>query len=149
MDVTTITTTVEGIVRHQLELMADDPAVERAMQALLLSLEPALQRAAMQLAEQAAAEVGAQLPDARVDVVVSDGDPSLVVRQETGTEPNFAADDLEARITLRLPAILKDQIEQAAGDAGDSINTYLVKSLSRTSKRKGSGGRRITETFHT
>ena len=148
MDVTTVTTSIESLIQQQLELMGDDEAVERATQALLLALEPALQRAAMQLAEQAAAEVTAQLPDATVDVVVSDGDPALVVRSQQGSEPQFTAEDLEARLTLRLPSILKDQIEEAAGDAGDSINTYVVKSLSRSSGRKRSG-RKITETFRT
>ena len=77
-----------------------------------------------------------------------DGDPALVVRSQQGSEPQFSAEDLEARLTLRLPSILKDQIEEAAGDAGDSINTYVVKSLSRSSGRKRSG-RKITETFRT
>lgn len=148
MDVTTVTAQIEGVLRQQLDLLSGDEAVERATQALLMSLEPALQRAAMQLAEQAAAEVSAQLTDAAVEVVMSDGDPTLVVRASQDTGPSFVADDLEARITLRLPALLKDQIEAAAGDAGDSINSYLVKSLSRSSARRKSG-RRVSETFRT
>lgn len=148
MDVTTVTTEIEALLQQQLELMSGDDAVERATQAMLLSLEPALQRAAMQLAEQAAAEVDAQLPDARVDVVVSDGDPTLVVRSSQEAGPAFGVEDLEARLTLRLPSQLKDQIEQAAGDAGDSINSYVIKSLSRTSGRR-KGGRRVSETFRT
>lgn len=148
MDVTTVTAEMEALIRQQLELMSGDEAVERATQALLLSLEPAMQRAAMQLAEQAAAEIGAQLPDSTVDVVVSDGDPSLIIRTQQGGEQTFTSEDLEARLTLRLPAMLKDQIEEAAGDAGDSINSYVVKSLSRTSGKRR-GGRKISETFRT
>jgi hypothetical protein len=148
MDVTTVTTQIEALMRQQLELMGGDEAIERATQALLVSLEPALHRAAMQLAEQAAAEVGAQLPDASVDVVVAEGDPTLVVRSQQGGEAAFSTEDLEARMTLRLPSVLKDQIENAAGDAGDSINTYVIKSLSRSSGRR-KGGKRISETFRT
>ncbi len=148
MDVTTVTHELEALVRQQLELMSGDEAVERATQVLLISLEPALQRVAMRLAEQAATEVAAQLPDSTVDVVVTDGDPTLVVRSAGGTEQTFSADDLEARLTLRLPALLKEQIEQAAGDAGDSINSYVVKSLSRASGRRRTS-RKITETFRT
>lgn len=148
MDVTTVTTELEALVRQQLELMSGDEAVERATQVLLISLEPALHRVALRLAEQAAAEVAAQLPDSTVDVVVTDGDPALVVRSAGGSEPSFSLEDLEARLTLRLPALLKEQIEQAAGDAGDSINSYVVKSLSRSSGRRRTG-RKITETFRT
>lgn len=148
MDVTTVTTELEALVRQQLELMSDDEAVERATRVLLISLEPAMHRVAMRLAEQAATEVAAQLPDSTVDVVVTDGDPTLVVRSAGGAEPTYSVDDLEARLTLRLPSILKDQIEQAAGDAGDSINSYVVKSLSRSSGRRRTG-RKITETFRT
>jgi hypothetical protein len=148
MDVTTVTTELEALVRQQLELMSGDEAVERAAQVLLLSLEPAMQRVALRLAEQAATEVAAQLPDSAVDVVVTDGDPTLVVRATGDVEPTFTAEDLEARLTLRLPAMLKDQIEQAAGDAGDSINGYVVKALSRSSGRRRTG-RKITETFRT
>lgn len=148
MDVTTVTTELEALVRQQLELLSGDEAVERATQVLLLSLEPAMQRVALRLAEQAAAEIAAQLPDSTVDVVVTDGDPTLVVRSSASTEQTFSLDDLEARLTLRLPAMLKEQIEAAAGDAGDSINSYVVKSLSKSSGRKRTG-RKITETFRT
>lgn len=148
MDVTTVTTELEALVRQQLELMSGDEAVERATQVLLLSLEPAMQRVALRLAEQAATEVAAQLPDSTVDVVVTDGDPTLVIRSTGDAEPTYTAEDLGARLTLRLPAMLKDQIEQAAGDAGDSINGYVVKALSRSSGRRRTG-RKITETFRT
>ena len=148
MDVTTVTAEVEAVIHQQLELMSGDEAVERATRALLISLEPALQRAALKLAEQAAHEVGAQLTDTRVDVVVTDGDPNLVVRGSGGSEIAFSSEELEARLTLRLPAMLKDQIEAAAGDAGDSINTFVVKSLSRSSGRR-KAGRKVSETFTT
>ena len=147
MDVTTVTAEVDAVVQQQLDLLSGDPAVEQAAALLLTALQPGLERAAMRLAEQAAAEVGAQLPDTNIDVVVSEGDPTLVVRSGSSTAA-FVADDLEARLTLRLPATLKEQIEEAAGQAGDSINSYLVKSLSRSSARRATG-RRVSETLQT
>ncbi|NND01413.1 MAG: toxin-antitoxin system HicB family antitoxin, partial [Acidimicrobiia bacterium] len=52
-----------------------------------------------------------------------------------------------ARITLRLPDSLKDDLESAAGDSGDSVNAYVIKALSSRAGRRSA--RRITETFET
>ena len=41
-------------------------------------------------------------------------------------------------MTVRLPKALKDQLEAAAGSAGDSINSYVVKSLSTPSAKAAS-----------
>ena len=43
------------------------------------ALRPAMVRAVMDTAEQAALEVGARLPDHQIDVVFREGDPHLVV----------------------------------------------------------------------
>ena len=120
--------------------------LEDAAMALLAVLRPALKQAAFTIAEQAALEVGAQLDGYSVTVVLEEGEPALLVREDSSGR-SFTADDLSARITLRLPDSLKDDIEEAAGAAGDSVNAFVIKSLSKRSSRRSS--RRITETFET
>ncbi|MFQ5554612.1 MAG: hypothetical protein ACE5GC_04480 [Acidimicrobiia bacterium] len=136
----------EAAIATQLELVGDDPVVEEAGAALLGALEPALRSALLSLVEQAAEEVAAQLPDISVDVVLSEGEPDLVVRA-TDAPVAVNTDDLSARLTVRLPSTLKVELEDAAGELGDSVNTYVVKALSSRSSKKWS--KRITETFET
>ena len=128
-------------------LAGTDPAVEQVVDALVTALGPGIRQAALELVEQAAAEIGAQLTTGHVDVVLSDGEPSLVVRSDEG-EPSFASDDLEARMTVRLPSNLKAALEEAADDAGDSVNSFVLKTLA-TGTSRSRKGRRIRETLET
>ena len=137
---------IEETIESQLALNDGGEGLEEAAMALLSVLRPALRQAALTIAEQAAVEVGAQLEGYSVSVVLDDGEPSLLVREDA-TGRSFSADDLSARITLRLPDSLKDDLEEAAGAAGDSVNAFVVKSLSKRSSHRSS--RRITETFET
>ncbi len=141
-----ILNTIEETVESQLALSGSGDGLEEAAMALLAVLRPALKQAAFTVAEQAAVEVRAQLPGYAVSVVVDDGEPSLLVREDSA-ERSFTSDDLSARITLRLPDTLKDDLEEAAGAAGDSVNAFVIKALSKRSNRRSS--RRITETFET
>ena len=52
-------------------------------------------------------------------------------------------DELDARMTVRLPDDLKDEIEIAASDLGDSVNTFVVRALSATA-RQGKRSSRTT-----
>jgi hypothetical protein len=146
MDTSSVISQVEAALGAQLQLAGGDPAVAAAGEALRIALAPALRQAAMDLAGQAVAEVAAQLPDLVVELVVTDGEPGIVVRQEAPA--SFAPADLEARMTVRLPKALKEQLEAAAGSAGDSINTHVVKSLSSPAARQRRR-RRYTGTFET
>ncbi len=128
-------------------LAGTDPAVEQVVDALVTALGPGIRQAALELVEQAAAEIGAQLTTGHVDVVLSDGEPSLVVRSDEA-EPSFASDDLEARMTVRLPSNLKAALEEAADDAGDSVNSFVLKTLA-TGTSRSRKGRRIRETLET
>ena len=148
MDISSVIAELEAAITNQLQLAGDDPGIEAAGSSLLVALAPAIHQAAMKLAEQAATEVAAQLPEYRVDVVLSEGEPSLVIRSDI--EPmSFTVDDLEARLTLRLPAMLKDHLESAAGEVGDSVNSYVVKSLSKESARSKQTSRRFKGTVQT
>jgi len=121
--------------------------MEAAIAHLVEALEPALRVAALQLAEQAAAEITAQLSDRSVEVVVSDGDPSLRVTEVADPAGRGPAEELDARITLRLPPSLKQLIEQSAKREGDSVNSWVIDALERRSRRSKSSRNRITEGF--
>ncbi len=142
MDVDSVIGQVNAMIYGQLRMAGDDPAVEAAGEAMLASVEPALRQAALRLAEQAAAEVGSQIPDRVVEVVLSEGQPSLVVR-ETDSTITINTEDLAARMTVRLPEELKDELETAAQDMGDSVNTFVVRTLAGKA-RSGRRGSRST-----
>ena len=147
MDVSVIVEEIEEAVGGQLRLAGDDESVVRAGEAVIGALRPAIERAAFRLAEQAAEEVDAQLPGKTVSVVLQEGTPILTV--ENDEEPiKIDTDELEARITLRLSDKLKGILEEVADESGDSVNTYVVKTL--TSKtRDRTVGRKFTGTIET
>ena len=133
MDIDSVVGQLNAQVYGQLRLAGDDETVEAAGEAILAALEPALRQIGMSLAEQAAAEVGAQLPTHTVEVVLSEGQPSLVVR-DSGEEITVSTDQLDARITVRLPEDLKEELEAAANDMGDSMNTFVIRALAGTTR---------------
>ena len=93
---------------------------------------------------EAALEVSQQLPSGHVEIRLSGQDPSFVyVEEEADEAPPAAAGDVElvARISLRLPEALKAAVEAAAAGEGVSVNTWLVRSLTRLVS-SGGGGRR-------
>jgi hypothetical protein len=137
---------LEAAARANLALAGDDPDIDAAASALMASLRPALRDAAMELAGQAAEEVRAQLPGYQVDVILADGEPSLRVAEKGVRVDTGPGEDFDARITLRLPPSIKALVEQAASDSGDSVNSWLVKTLAARSRRTRSG-RQVSETF--
>ncbi len=144
MDIDSVVAEFKTMLYGQLRLAGEDPSVEAAAEAIIATLEPALKQAASTLAEQAAVEVGSQLPDHNVDVVLTSGQPTLVVRP-TGDVITVNTDDLGARITVRLPEELKDDLEIAASDLGDSVNTFVVRALAGNAKRSKASSRSVFE----
>ncbi len=142
MNLDAITTSVEAALEAQLRF-ASDPAVAEAGQALVTALGPALREAGLQFARQAAEEIGAQLPGHDVEVVFDGDDPALRVSGSEGAVPEVDPSDLDARITLRLPSNLKQLIEEAADTGGDSVNAYVVKTLSGSAKSARKSGNTI------
>lgn len=132
---------IEGSVRSQVALAGGDPGVEAAANAMMGALRPALQQAAFSLAEQAALEVDAQLTGHKVEVVLSEGEPTLKVT-ETETPTSTGADeDMSARITVRIPESIKALVEDAADGTGASVNQFVVDALSRKVSQKHGKGR--------
>ena len=103
-------------------------AAERVLQAIRGSAGLRL----LDVLGEAALEVSAQLPSGHVEVRLSGQDPALVYVAEEEAAPEPAAEDgLTARITLLLPEGLKASIEIAAAREGVSVNSWLVRALSR------------------
>ena len=148
MQVQPIINAVQAALASQGSLAGGDCAVEEALDHLVAALAPVIRQAAMDLAEQAACEVRAQLPDRTVDLILADGDPSLrIAEMAVSTEP-AQSEDLDARITLRVPPSLKTLIEDAADTAGASVNSWVLDALSRRARKPEHGhGFRMTHSF--
>ena len=81
---------------------------------------------------EAALEISAQLPEGHIEVRLAGQDPALVYVGEEEVAPAPPADDgLTSRITLRLPEALKASIEADAAREGISVNSLIVRALSR------------------
>ena len=68
MDANIVITEIERALTAQLRFAGEDPVVADAAEAIMVGLYPAIERAVMRLAEQAAAETAAQLPGRQVGV---------------------------------------------------------------------------------
>lgn len=136
----------EAAVENQLRIAGPEVADLGAQ--LMAALRPAIHQSLMQVVNMAAEEVSSQLTGQRVDIRLVDGEPELtVVADPTGPSPSSppAGDDDEARITVRLPSYLKDLIADAANDAGDSINSFVVDALrGQAQPRRGGATRHRT-----
>lgn len=128
MELSTSLARLEAALTAQLAMLGGDAVFGASADSLYAALEPAFRQLGLELAQQAASEVAAQLPDHEVEVVLADGEPSLRVRppEDPGPSP---VDDLDARLTLRLPGSLKQIVEDAAEGAGDSVNSWVVRTL--------------------
>jgi HicB family len=111
-----------------------DEAVAEAAERLIQALRGSAGLRLMEILGEAALEISAQLSEGHVEVRLVGPDPQLVyVGPEPAEAPAVQAEDgLTARITLRLPESLKRELEAAAAREGVSLNTWLVRALSRS-----------------
>lgn len=135
---------IDATIHSQLRLA--DPSIGEAAAAFLEAFRPAMKAGIVRAVEQAAVEVNAALGDHTVDVKLVDGEPELAVSPPQGDSGSMPDEEMEARITLRLPGSLKAVIEDAASTSGDSINGWVVDAL-RTNARRRARGSRVNETF--
>jgi hypothetical protein len=110
------------------------PAGEAASQTadlLARALESAARLSLLEALSDAAAEITTKLGTATVEVRLRGRDVDLVVTEVVTPEPPApppAGDGADlARITLRLPESLKEQVERAAASEGISVNGWLVR----------------------
>ena len=148
MQVQPVVNAVQAALAAQGPLAGGDVAVEEALDHLVRALAPALRQAALELAEQAACEVRAQLPDGTVDLVLLDGDPTLRITEQAAVVDAGPAEDLDARITLRVSPTLKTLIEDAAETAGASVNGWVLDALAKRARKVAPGqGFSVTHSF--
>ena len=123
-------------LQNDLESIAaiGDEATARAARQLSMALRASAGMRLLDALSEAALELSGQLPAGHVEVRLSGPDPALVyVEDQRGSEPvpAPAEDDQSARISLRLPESLKERVEGAAAAEGVSVNTWIVRALTR------------------
>ena len=101
---------------------------------LVISLQASVGLRLLDALSEAVLELNERLPSGHVEVRLAGQDPELVYVSDEPEAPAGPADEAyTARITLRLPEALKASVELAAGREGVSVNTWIVRALSRTS----------------
>jgi len=142
-----LTSHIEAL-QHDLAAVAalGDDASSQAAERISQALEPSLRLRLQDVLTEATAEITGQLPNGRVEVRFAAGDLELTyVEEEAPTGPPLSAEDMTARITLRLPEGLKGIVEAAAALEGLSANTWLVQTIARNAEQKRRhGGKRLT-----
>jgi predicted HicB family RNase H-like nuclease len=112
------------------------PEVTRAADLLSGSLEASTRLVLLEALSDATAEITAKLDSVSVEVRLRGREADLVVNETPHMAPAAApppppseGGDL-ARVTLRLPEPLKEQVERAANTEGISVNAWLVRAIS-------------------
>jgi HicB family len=134
---------VEGLQEDLQELAAiGGEDLMRSAQQLSGAIRQSARLRLIDALTQAALELSEQLPNGHVDVRVAGQDPQFVFVAEELEEPPTppVVEGDHARITLRLPESLKASIEAAANQEGVSVNTWLVRALTRAVHGGGPGG---------
>jgi len=121
--------------------------VAEAASRLVGAMDGPLTMRILDLLGEAADELDVQLPSGRVELRVAGREAGFVYVEDAAAPAQAdLGDDQSARITLRLPELLKTQLEQAAASEGVSTNTWIVRALSRSSStaRPAQSRRRLT-----
>jgi hypothetical protein len=120
-------------------------AAARSADLLSSALESAARLCLLEALSDAAAEITTKLDGSSVEVRLRGRDAELVVTEgapapSAATPPPMSdsGSGEVARITLRLPEVLKEQAERAAADEGISVNAWLVRAVAAA--LAGSGG---------
>jgi hypothetical protein len=124
-----------------------DESTATAAGRLVVTLQASVGLRLLDALSEAALELNDKLPAGHVEVRLTGQDPELVYVSDEPEAPAAAADEAyTARITLRLPENLKGEVEKAAAREGVSVNTYIVRALSRSSSSAPSqqSGNRLT-----
>ena len=141
---------IDGLQSDLEEIAAvGDDAVADAARRLTAAVGASAGLRLLDALTEAALELSGQLPSGHVEVRLAGQDPTLVYVEEQGeAAPAPAGEEaaLVARISLRLPEGLKVAIEGAATREGVSVNSWLVRALSRAvtsggTTRRGPGNR--------
>jgi HicB family len=139
---------IDGLQSDLEEIAAvGDDAVADAARRLTAAVGASAGLRLLDALTEAALELSGQLPSGHVEVRLAGQDPTLVyVEEQAEAAPAGDEAALLARISLRLPEGLKVAIEAAATREGVSVNSWLVRALSRAvssggTTRRGPGNR--------
>ena len=141
---------LEALLADLQAFAAGDEQAAPVAERLTAALRSALALRLLDILGEAALELSERVPNGHVEVRLAGAEPSLVFVEEAEEEAVPVGEEgTAARITLRLPEPLKARIEDAASREGVSVNTWLVRALSRAVSgggiRRGPGvGSRIT-----
>ncbi|HWJ11607.1 MAG TPA: toxin-antitoxin system HicB family antitoxin [Nocardioides sp.] len=144
-----ITPYVDGLRRDLLAAAEGaGPEAREVAERLGYALDPAARLAVMEAISHAAAEITAAMADGSVDVRLDGRDldfvvdagvreaPAVAVAAAVPAPAPAAEDEGLARVSLRLPESLKARADEAAAQAGQSLNTWLVNLIrAATSER--------------
>ncbi len=112
---------------------------------MALALDPAVRMALMEALSHAAAEITQDLRGEAVEVRLKGREPQFVISttQQTESAPSEAydeevdgAEDVVARITVRIPESLKARAEESAVERGQSLNTWIVAAIRRAAQNR-------------
>lgn len=111
-----------------------DDATADAAGRLVVTLQASVGMRLLDALSEAALELNEKLPTGHVEVRLAGQDPEFVYVDDEPDAPAAGAEDAySARITLRLPEALKTIVEELAAREGVSVNTWIVRALSRSS----------------
>lgn len=132
-------------VQQQLETAAEagGPEARALSERLTAAVESTLRLALLEALSDAASEITLELAPGSVEVRLRGRDPEFVVTNppsgdfeamiEQSIQDAIAPEDVDgtttSRTTLRLPDQLKQQVEEAAGRDGLSVNSWLVRAV--------------------
>lgn len=101
---------------------------------LVISLQASFGLRLLDALSEAVLELNDKLPNGHIEVRLAGQDPEFVYVSEEPEAPAAPADEAyTARITLRLPEAIKAAVEVAATREGVSVNTWIVRAISRSS----------------
>jgi HicB family len=123
-----------------------DEATTEAAGRLVVTLQASIGLRLLDALSEAALELTDKLPTGHVEVRLAGQDPELVYVSDEPEAVGGAEEGQTARITLRLPDSLKTELEAAAAREGVSVNTWIVRALSRstTGGTTSRSGKRLT-----
>jgi len=113
-----------------------DDRVANVARRLSDTLASSLRLKLFDVLSQAAVELSSKLPNGHVEVRLAGQEPEFVYVEAAAGESGMAAEELSARITLRLPDSLKNAVEKAAAREGVSTNTWLIRAIARATESR-------------
>ena len=123
-------------LRGPLDLI-DNPERRADLERLLQVAKPSLDRAAFQMLSSIAREISGSDAGLKARIELQPDGARLVLELAADAPEDcgsFFEGDLE-RVTLRLPAELKEMIDRLANLQGDSANSVYIRELARTISR--------------